>query len=71
MDLTAVPPAVRAARTAPAPTASHAATATATHTSTSTRPGHRSHGSRTAAATESVAAAVIPIGNTVDHRRTS
>ncbi|OIK04942.1 hypothetical protein BIV23_14035 [Streptomyces monashensis] len=69
MDLTAARPAVRAVRTSAVPTASHAATATATHTST--RPGHRSHGTPTAAATDSVAAAVIPIGNTVDHRRTS
>ncbi|OIK03026.1 hypothetical protein BIV25_00695 [Streptomyces sp. MUSC 14] len=63
MDLTAA----RAVRTSAAPTAGHAATAT----HASTRPGHRSDGTPTAAATDSVAVAVVPIENTVGHRRTS
>jgi hypothetical protein len=66
VDLTAVRPAARAVRTSAAPTASRAATVT----HTSVRPGRRSDGTPTAAATDSVAVAVIPVGNTVDHRRT-
>ncbi|MEU8970977.1 hypothetical protein AB0D11_17120 [Streptomyces monashensis] len=38
---------------------------------TAARPARRSDGTPTAAATDSVAVAVIPVGNIVDHRRTS
>ncbi len=61
--------------TVPAATRSHPATATRSHLATaaqtSTCAGPPSQGTPTAVATDSVAAAVMPTGKTVAHRRSS